>query len=187
MASLSRFAIRGGYVNPELGSKAPSGCPPHGSTTDIPLPFPGSPRYRFPCFNGTMRMCDSLRPFHRASFPSLGDTRRCVCRFAPSGPERPTTGPGFMIRSPLPDKYAWRRPGSPKFLGNPDVPAPCSRTPARPTYQVNKVDRHGPTHIVPRGLSTKGNFGAQSHGISTGCLRFAVTIAGPHARLASGC
>ena len=47
--------------------------------------------------------------------------------------------------------------------------------------------RHGPTHSVPRGLSTRGNFGALSHGISTRCLRFAVRISPPHARLASGC
>jgi hypothetical protein len=49
------------------------------------------------------------------------------------------------------------------------------------------VGRHGPTHSVRRGLSTRGNFGAPSHGISTRCLRFAVRISPPHARLASGC
>jgi hypothetical protein len=79
-------------------------------------------------------------------------------------------------------------PGRPKFLGNPDVPAPCSSTPARPTLpQASTVGRHGPTHRLPRGLSTRGNFGAQSHGIGTRCLRFAVRITPPHARLASGC
>src|SRR3954452_24467792 len=30
-------------------------------------------------------------------------------------------------------------------------------------------------------------FGARSHGIGTGCLRFAVRVSPPHARLASGC
>src|SRR6267378_1460680 len=54
-------------------------------------------------------------------------------------------------------------------------------------YQALTVVRHGPTHIQPRGLSTKGTFGARSHGISTGCLRFAVRLTPPHARLASGC
>src|SRR5271154_2885263 len=70
-------------------------------------------------------------------------------------------------------------------MGNPVVPAPCSWTPARPTSQVTTVGRRGPTHIQPRRLSTRGNFGAQSHGIGTGCLRFAVRLTPPHARLAS--
>ena len=77
--------------------------------------------------------------------------------------------------------------GRPKFLGNPDVLMPCSLTPARPTCQAITAGRHGPTHTVPRGLSTRGNFGARSHGISTRCLRFAVRLTPPHARLASGC
>jgi len=48
--------------------KALDGCPPHQSMTNPSLPFPGSPRYRFPCFIGTMERCDSLRPSRRASF-----------------------------------------------------------------------------------------------------------------------
>jgi hypothetical protein len=187
MAARARIAVRGGCVDPELRYKAPIGCRPHGSMTSIPLPSTGSPRYRFPGFNGTMKMRDSRRPSHRASFPSLGDTRRRACRFAPCGPERTTAGQGFIIRSPLPEIYAWRRSGPPKFLGNPGVPAPCSWTPASPTYQAITVVRHGPTRIQLRGLSTRGNFGARSHGIGTRCLRFAVRISPPHARLASGC
>src|SRR5271170_4273640 len=65
---------------------------------------------------------------------------------------------------PEPDDEEMETAGRPKFLGNPDVPAPCSRTPARPTLPGHTVARHGPTHSVPRGLSTRGNFGAQSHG-----------------------
>src|SRR5947208_8561580 len=71
--SPSRCAIRGRYVNPEPGSKAPVGWPTHDSLTDILLPSPRSPRYRFPSFDGPMKICDSLRPSHRASLPSLGD------------------------------------------------------------------------------------------------------------------
>jgi hypothetical protein len=33
--------------------------------------------------------------------------------------------------------------------------------------------------------SRQGNFGAQSHSVRSRCLRFAVTVARPHARLAS--
>ena len=77
--------------------------------------------------------------------------------------------------------------GRPEFLGNPIVSAPCSTTPARPTCPATTTGGHGPTHRQRRGLSTKGNFGAQSHGFGTRCLRFAARLTPPHARLASGC
>ena len=57
-------------------------------------------RGEFPSFDGTMALCDYLCPSRRASLPSLGDTLRCACCFAPSGPGRPTAGLGFVIRSP---------------------------------------------------------------------------------------
>ena len=104
-------------VTRNRGSKPPDGFPPHGSMTDIPLPSAGSPQARFPCFHGTMKMCDSLGPSRRASFPSLGNTRRCVGTFAPCGPARPTAGLGFVIRSPPPDFIAWRPSGPPKVPG----------------------------------------------------------------------
>jgi len=108
-----------------------------------------------------------------------------LCQPSPT----PTWGRGVWVWH-LPTRPVLKEmetPGRPKFLGNPFVPAPCSWTPARPTYQALTVVRHGPTHIQPRGLSTRGNFGARSHGIGTGCLRFAVRLTPPHARLASGC
>ena len=189
MAARARFAVRGGCVDPEPGYKAPVGFPSHGSMTDIPLPSTGSPRYGFPCFNGTMKMRDSRRPSHRASFPSFGDTRRRVCRFAPCGPERTTAGLGFIIRSPLPDITPGDDPGLPSSWRT----LMCLRPalgPRRARHYRDKAiaaSRHGPTRMLLRGLSTRGNFGARSHGISTRCLRFAVRITPPHARLASGC
>jgi hypothetical protein len=86
-----------------------------------------------------------------------------------------------------PELFETETAGRPKFLENPDVPAPCSQTPARPALPSHTADRHGPTRTVRRRLSTKGTFGAQSHGIGTRCLRFAVRLTPPHARLASGC
>ena len=130
--SLARFAIRRRYVDPGPRFKAPDGLPTYGSLTDIPLPSPGPPRFRFPCFNGTMEMCDSLRLSRRASLPSLGDTLRCACSFAPNGPRHQTVGLGFAIRSPHPDESAGRQAGPPKVPGQPAVPLPCSSTPAGP-------------------------------------------------------
>jgi len=174
-------------VNPEPGSKAPVGWPTHDSLTDILLPSPGSPRYRFPCFDGTMKMCDSLRPSHRASLPSLGDTRRCVCRFAPSGPERQTAGQGFVIRSPLPDEDAWRRSGPPKVPGEPACVYALFSDPGGPAYQANYSTQTRPPRIVLRRLSRE---------VISGLNRTASTLAvyasssgspAQDARLASGC
>ena len=127
MDSPSPLCYPWGYGDPELGYEAPIGCPPHGSMTDIPLPSTGSPRSRFPGFNGTMEMCDSLRLFRFASFPSRGDTMRGVCRFAPVGPRRQTAGQGFIIRSPFPEISAWKRSGAPRFLKNPLCLCPVLR------------------------------------------------------------
>jgi hypothetical protein len=80
-------------------------------------------------------------------------------------------------------------PGLPSSWGTLMCLRPALR-PRRDQHYRDKAiaaSRHGPTHSVPRGLSTRGNFGAPSHGISTRCLRFAVRISPPHARLASGC
>ncbi len=171
-----------------LGYSDPDGCPLHGSMTSISLPFTGSPRYRFPCFNGTMKMCDSLRPSHRASLPSLGNTRRCACRFAPSGPRRATVGQGFDIRSPLPDFYAWRRSGPPRFPGNPCAPMPCSPTPAGPT----RLALGTLVGAAPAMSKTKAPTINVISGLNRTALELAVYAScgrspGPHATLASGC
>jgi len=136
-----------------------------------------------------MRCSDFLRPSRRTSLPSLGDTMRCACRFAPSGPRRTTAGQGFIFRSPLPDLTH----GDDQDLPSSWRTLACLRPALRPRRDQRyhdkaiAVGRHGPTHIVPRGLSTRGNFGAPSHGISTRCLRFAPWVAPKDARLASGC
>jgi hypothetical protein len=63
--------------------------------------------------------------------------------------------------------------GRPKFLANPDVLMPCSLTPAGPTRQAIQRRRHGPCSQHDEGSPRFGNFGAQWHGLGTGCLRFA--------------
>ena len=90
--------------------------PPMGSARR-PRPSLHRPlRGEFTGFFGTMTRCDSLPPFRRASLPSLGDTRRCVGTFAPSGPEHSTAGRGFVSRSPLPATVARRWSGPFKEL-----------------------------------------------------------------------
>jgi len=143
------------------GYDAPAEFPVYESMTSVSLPSTGSPRSTFPCFNSTMEMCDVLRPSRRTRFPSRGDTRRCVGAFAPVGPERTTAGLGFIIRSPLPDLFAWRRSGPPKFLENPCVPMPCSSTPAGPNAPGHTARRRGPRYVHNEGSHDNSPFEAQ--------------------------
>ena len=69
--------------------------------------------------------------------------------------------------------------------GEPAVSMPCSQTPAdqrtRPLQHVDTAPVQGTTKA-----HTRGNFGAQSHGFDTGCLRFVRCLTTRDARLASG-
>ena len=80
--------------------------------------------------------------------------------------------------------------GSPMFPGNPHDHSPCSSTPAGPSTRYGtkgQRTRHGPRTKAQRGLPTVANFGAQSHGFWSRCLRLEVEVTRHRARLASGC
>src|SRR5262249_6348013 len=77
-------------------------------------------------------------------------------------PDTEPAGRGSLgSATPLGPSIPTETTSPPKFPGNPGVPAPCSWTPARPSYQAVTVGRHGPTRIQLRRLSTRGNFGAR--------------------------
>ena len=146
MVSLPRFAIRGRHGDPVTRYKALGGVPDHDSMTNISLPSTGSPRYRFPSFLSTMKMCDSLGPWHHTRLPSRDATRRCACGFAPGGPGHPTPGQGCAIRSPHPEN---KSPGDPQGLPSsretPIASLPGSTTPAGPHAPIAMtVQRRGP-------------------------------------------
>ena len=76
------------------------------------------------------------------------------------------------------------------FPGNPHDHSPCSSTPAGPSTRYGtkgQRTRHGPRTKAQRGLPTVANFGAQSHGFWSPCLRLEVEVTRHRARLASGC
>ena len=162
------------------GFDAPTMCPSNGSVTRRSLPSPGSAgnvprvlRYyealRFPAsLSATLRFLRMT-----VTIPA----RLCSC-LQPS--PTPTWGQGVWgWHFPEPVDVEMETAGRPKFLGNPDVPAPCSQTPARPTCQAIAAGRRGPTYQERRGLSTKSNFGARSHGIGTRYLLFNRWVAPP--------
>lgn len=138
------------------------------------LPSTGSRWNLFPCFTGTMKCSDALRPSRRASFPSLGATLRCVRCFRSRWSRTPDHGPGVHCAGPHRRLlHAGRRSGPPRFLGNPGVPMPCSLTPAGPTTPGHCGASTRPPLTRRRRLPHFFNFGAQSHGFGTCCLRFA--------------
>ena len=76
------------------------------------------------------------------------------------------------------------------FPGNPHDHSPCSSTPAGPSTRYGtkgQRTRHGPRTKAQRRLPTVANFGAQSHGFWSRCLRLEVEVTRHRARLASGC
>jgi hypothetical protein len=92
--------MRGRYVNPQARYKAPDGCPTHESMASIPLPSAGFPRYRFPFVNGTMGMCDFLRPFRRTSLSFVWRYHALRLSFRSCRPKAPDRRPG--MRDPVP-------------------------------------------------------------------------------------
>ena len=186
-ASPFRFVIRWRCVDLKSGYGDLGRFPANGSVARHSLPSTGSPRSECPGVSGTMKCSDVLRPSRRASLPSLGATMRCVGRFAPIGPARTTVGRGFVIRSPLPDFFAWRRSGPPRFLENPGVLMPCSLTPAGPNAPGHTVRRHG-----PRSQNDEGSHLAVISGLYRTASALAVYaspggLPAQDARLASGC
>ena len=114
-------------------------CAPPVSPGRIRKSLPRVLRGEFPCFHGTMKMCDSLRPSRRASLPSLGDTMCCACRFAPVGPERQTAGPGFVLPVPAAGMIHMETTRVSQVPGEPCCAYALFSDPGGPTYQALTV------------------------------------------------
>src|SRR5271157_4027256 len=107
------------------------------------------------------------RPSHRASFPSLGDTIRCVPCSSPTAQDLAVDQPGVFSPVLLPaDTMETAR--SPKFPGNPYDHSPMFLRPrcdqARWWVQVSLMPGAAPATDQDEG-SRQGNFGAQSHSV----------------------
>src|SRR5712671_1369613 len=124
--------------------------PPSRPTTRRPLPspFPGNrvPVVRVPLlrrYYETLRLpvvLPAVLRFLRLAVPLLAPVF-----VSPQGPA-PAKGPGTFGSgsSTTPAFKEMETTGSPRFLENPDVPLPCSPTPAGPTHQAISMRRHGP-------------------------------------------
>jgi hypothetical protein len=125
-------------------------------------------------------------PLARLRGASPLDTMRCVCGFAPDSPAAQLQARGWYPVSPAGMSRMERIrvsqvPGGswcayavffdPGWI---EHPLPWRSADAAPVVSKTKA---------PAGSTLE----APSHGLSTGCLRFVRAIAGPDARLASGC
>jgi hypothetical protein len=144
-----------------------------------PLPSAGSPRRGFPDFHGTMGCSDALpsvRPhFVPFAWPYHARVARFVywplrhsCRTA----TRVQQAGGF--HAGCPDRpLTWRRQGLPGSWRT-RMHMPCSLTPAGPATS-GLLRRVGAAFRGHYGVGSRESkpFGALSHGLCTGCLRFA--------------
>jgi hypothetical protein len=113
----------------------------------------------------------------------------CACVRSSVQVRRRPGARGFRVWQPLKSQFLkrWQRTGVPSSWGI----LMCLRPALRPRrdrccqamQQLGTAPRAGNGEGSPR----FGNFGAQSHGIDTRCLRFAGRLTPHHARLASGC
>ena len=93
---------------------------------------------------------------------------------SPQGPT-PTQGPGTFGSgsSTTPAFEEMEVTGSPRFLENPNCAFAVFSDPGRTDASGHRDAPTWPPLAARRRLLARGNFGAQSHGFGTGCLRFA--------------
>ena len=140
----------------------------------------------FPRFSGTMECSDSLPPISPRFVAFVWRYHRLRRNLLPAIATRDRGHRGVGRPGPEPE-MTMEAAGSPRFLGNPCVPMPCSWTPVGSRTPGHRGVSTWPPLVSTTKAPAIEGFGARSHGLGTGCLRFAVRIAPPHARLASGC
>src|ERR1022692_4047704 len=171
-----------GYSYGATWGLAPAGLAPASLTVSFAALLPRVPERRVPPvrrYYGTLRIppsfpphlitCDGYCPMRLRSLPW---TRRRSRAWS------------FRVWQPHAN-CGQRRTDTLKFPGSPSVPLPCSRDPGRTAASGHTTQRRGPRSSDGEGSHDQTAFGAQSHGFSTRCLRFAPRLSPSDARLAS--
>ena len=140
---------------------------------------PRGPSGWFPRFLGTVKHSDFLPPFPRCFVSFASRYRRCALGFVPAAARRNSCGPGVIHRIPHPgfidggDRTS-QVPGGPRceraLLSDPGGTSALGR------YRASMLSSTKWKASTP---TTNTNFGAQSHGLCTRCLRFAGWITPP--------
>jgi hypothetical protein len=153
----------------------PTCFPALGLPFDGPLPYSQAPPVGSPVFNryyeatkttsllGWCSVCSVAPPYLGRCLGFRSTTRR----------HRPVVARMLLDQvHPLPVCCSKDTVGPPKFPRNPSVPLPCSSTPVGPPRLATTASRYCPRQSDNEGSNVMITFGAQSHGFSTGCLRF---------------
>ena len=123
----------------------------------------------------------SRHPSRRASFSFAWRYHGCAGDSLPCEGRRAIAGPGCWLEAAT--RYAAdlsvEMAGSPKFPQNPLSLCTCSYDPGRTGRDFAFTSRrHGPGYGNAQGFF-EYPFEAQSHGLTTGCLRFAAAVFRP--------
>jgi hypothetical protein len=131
------------------------------------------------CSAHTTKHSDFLTPFPRRFVSFAARYRHRALGFAPADARHNLRGPGVIHRIPLDRFLSTETTGPPRFLEDPYERALLSDpggTSALGHCRASVLSSAKRTASTP---TTNTNFGAQSHGPHTRCLRFAGWIAPP--------
>ena len=126
-------------------------------------------------------------PPHFVAFARAVPRERSAVFVSPAATERQATGLGLFDRYPRPVFLPWRRQDLPSSWGTPIPVCTCSQTPVGRFATDQNTAAAWPPLEERRRLRQYQTFEAQWHGFQVRCLRFAVPVTRPHARLASRC
>ena len=157
-SSFANSAIRCCRVDTVPSFDALAMFPANGSLLWHPLPSTGSSRTEFACFVGTMRCSDLLPPVSPrfVSFAWRYPPRASV--FAPFRPDADRGPWSFRVWQLHAKVCGGGTAGSPRFLENPVVPMPCSRTPVGSTHPGHNGTPTRPPLATRRRLPHCGAF-----------------------------
>jgi hypothetical protein len=141
---------------------------------------PRGPSGRFPRFLGTTKHSEFLPPLSRRFVSFASRYRRCALGFAPAGARHHVRGPRVVPRTPQNRFLSTETTGPPRFLENPRYERALLSDPGGTSAlghcRALVLSSAKWTASTP---ATNTNFGAQSRGPLTHCLRFAEWIAPP--------
>jgi hypothetical protein len=162
------------------GFCAPAKFPANRAVTRHSLSSTGFPRVEFPCFMGTTEYSD-FPPLVRPRFgvPSLGRTFPCACVRWRRTRRRPR-GLELWVWQPRRKKLRKGNDGTSQVPGESSCAYALFFDPGRTDFArtYSGVDA-APMLTTTKSPANLGTFEAQSHGLCTRCLRFALGIAPP--------
>src|SRR5271157_1615739 len=128
-----------------------------------------------------MRRCDSLPPISPRFVSFAWRYHRCVRGSSPPAPDAEPWINRELVGGISSRRARWKRQGLPSSRRNPCDHSPYSSDPGvtrQAEWTMSKLPGAAPATDNDEG-SPRGDFGAQSHSVRSGCLRFAGVVTHP--------